>query len=336
MSSEIDRSSVQPIVIALLCIVAVGLAAATLSTATDPTPGGSAVFEPPENTSGGAVEPSGPDSNATINGTGAATGASVPLSTCYEPLASTPGTLVYLLAFLAVVGAIYYRFNFSAALLGGWTAFPLFMLVYFLTTNCPTPEGEGSGVGGVLSNAPAPDQTVLPVDSVPPWVLGVVIAGVLLVAVGLLYRSAGEDETVMPEEDEDEEPELDRFAAAAGRAADNIEKRNADVDNAVYEAWVEMTGLLDVDDPKTYSAGEFADTAVGLGMDESDVNELTRLFNEVRYGGKDATEREDRAVDVLRNIESAYSEESIEVDELPTGEERSTDDRPGGADGVGQ
>jgi hypothetical protein len=130
---------------------------------------------------------------------------------------------------------------------------------------------------------------------------------VLIGAVGLLYRTMGEEEVVAVEDDAVEDgPDLDQFAEAAGRAADRIEEHNADVDNAVYRAWVEMTDLLDVDKPEMYTPGEFADTAVSLGMAEDDVNELTRLFNEVRYGGRDASTREDQALEILRNIEAEY------------------------------
>ena len=139
-------------------------------------------------------------------------------------------------------------------------------------------------------------------------VLDLGVAGVVLVgAVGMMYRSMSEEDVVVPSEDIDDEPDLDEFAAAAGRAADRIEEHAVDVDNAVYRAWVEMTDLIEVDNPDVYSPGEFAETAVDLGMDESDVSELTNLFNEVRYGDRDASTREDRAVSVLRNIESAYS-----------------------------
>lgn len=313
MKSDIDRSSVQPLVVALLCILAVGLAAATLTTAYDSTPGGGTVFEPPESGSGGEAINQQGNRNSNSNATAALGGSSIPLSMCYEPLASPAGTGVFLLAFLVLVGVIYYRFSFSAALLGGWTAFPVFMLVYFLVTNCPTAEGEQSGIGRILSGAPGPGETFLSVESIPPWVLGVIIGGVLIGAVALLYQSVGEDETVIQEHTSNE-PELDQFAAAAGRAADRIEEHNAGVDNAVYRAWVEMTGLFDVERADTYSAGEFADAAIDLGMMESDVRELTRLFNEVRYGGKDIGSRENRAVSVLRSIESAYSAPDVNID----------------------
>jgi hypothetical protein len=44
-------------------------------------------------------------------------------------------------------------------------------------------------------------------------------------------------------------------------------------------------------------------------MDRGDVAELTRLFETIRYGGATPTEeRERRAVEALRRIESTYAE----------------------------
>jgi hypothetical protein len=43
-------------------------------------------------------------------------------------------------------------------------------------------------------------------------------------------------------------------------------------------------------------------------MDPDDVDELTRLFERVRYGDERATDaRAERAVAALRRVESAYS-----------------------------
>ncbi|MFB6219563.1 MAG: DUF4129 domain-containing protein, partial [Halobacteriaceae archaeon] len=88
---------------------------------------------------------------------------------------------------------------------------------------------------------------------------------------------------------------------------DRIEAR-ADTDNEVYRAWQEMATLVGGDRPETSTPGEFADDAVAAGMDPADVEELTRLFEEVRYGDAPPTdEREQRAVRTLRAIEDAYA-----------------------------
>ena len=306
-----------PVVIGFLCILGVGMAAATLDTAHQyGSSGGSSLIQPPDQTqqySQGAKQ-----AGTGAGGTGSARhSSSVKISTCNRFVASTPGTLLVVLGFLLIVGLIYYRFNGSTALLAGWTIVPPIALVYFLVTNCAS-GSSGAGSGGVASIVNA-NQTPLTSVNVPPWMLGGVIGIVLVGAVVVLYRSIGGDEVVTFEADEPDEPELDRFAAAAGRAADRIEEHNADVDNAVYRAWVEMVGLLDVERPETYSSGEFAEEAIGLGMGRDDVEALTQLFNEVRYGGMDAEARGEEAISILRNIESQYSTPDVETRTNGTG-----------------
>ena len=143
---------------------------------------------------------------------------------------------------------------------------------------------------------------------VPPSVLVGVFALVTIAGVVMLFVTTSDDETFEPVEEEPEEADEAAFARAAGRAADRIEEANVAVDNAVYQAWVDMTGLLDISNPKTTAPLDFADRAIAVGLDEDDVYELTELFNEVRYGGMDPENREERAVEILRHIEETYRE----------------------------
>jgi len=323
MSQSVSRDVATPLVVAVLCIVGIGMVAATVdSPQTIGGEGGGSVIGPVDEGPSNPNEPAEPGEF-----TGGEPGSAqernvIEISTCIDFLASTPGTLLVVAGFLSVVGLVYYRFNFSAALLASWTLLPPVALLYFLGTNCASASSGGVGGGGGGNPIPGNTAPVSPLTNVPSWAIGLLIGGVLVGAVGLLYRTMGEEDVVVvDEEGVDEGPDLDQFAAAAGRAADHIEEHNADVDNAVYRAWVEMTELLDVDDPEMYTPGEFADAAVSLGMAEDDVNELTRLFNEVRYGGRDASTREQQALDILRNIESEYS-----VDDQ-TGGDQPGDDR---------
>lgn len=305
------RSRAVPIVAALVCILGIGLAAATLTSA---VPIGASdevqLIDPPtprEAFGGGnsGQNPGvGPSGEGDADNLGRQAGA---ITICIEALNTGYGTLGYLAAFLVFSAVLYRRFNLPITLFVGWTVFPPYMLAYFMTTDCGVEVG-GSPIAGSIALDSASDRLV-EVSTIPPWV---VVAGVALmvVAVGVvLYRSAWTEDHVIPEEDTtDEPPEADAFAAAAGRAADRIEKHNAAVDNAVYGAWVEMTGLLEVDRPDTYTPEEFADAAIGVGLDRDDVGELTELFNEVRYGEMDADPRADRAVAVLRRIETQYAD----------------------------
>lgn len=295
------------ILVSFVCVAAIGMTAATLDSANPAgASGGDPIMDPP--TPREAIGPG----NTTGGGSGGATNSSVgssyqSLTTCVEFLSSTLGTMLVIGGVLAISLLIYVRFNGALALFTGWTVFPPIMLVYFLFTDC-------GGGGDVFTSAgavglSASGKSLVGVSDVPSWMLIVPIGLVVVGAAALVYRSAGRDEAVIVEDESAEDDvELDGFAEAAGRAADRIEEHNEGVDNAVYQAWVEMTDLLDVESPETYSAGEFATAAVELGMAEDDVEELTRLFNEVRYGDRDVETREEQAVSVLRNIEAAYSE----------------------------
>lgn len=105
------------------------------------------------------------------------------------------------------------------------------------------------------------------------------------------------------EPDEAEEP-LEAVAEAAGTAADRLE--GDAVENDVHRAWREMTRALSVSNRQARTTGEFAEAAIRAGMDERDVDDLTELFEDVRYGGREPTDADERrAIEVLRRIEDA-------------------------------
>jgi hypothetical protein len=164
--------------------------------------------------------------------------------------------------------------------------------------------GNGSvlGGGGSSSGSNATRRS-------PPSQLLLVVFGLALVgAVLAVFRSTREGE------DDDSRGESSRGGAgaaavgrAAGRAAERLDEE-ATVDNEVYRTWREMTERLDVDDPDTSTPGEFADAAVEAGLGREDVDELTRLFEDVRYGAERAADdHERRAVAVFRRIEERYA-----------------------------
>jgi hypothetical protein len=102
------------------------------------------------------------------------------------------------------------------------------------------------------------------------------------------------------------------IAAAAGSAADRIE-HTGEVDNEVYRAYREMTADLDVLNPASATPAEFRAAALEAGLAREDVDELTAVFEDVRYGGEAPTEeRERRAVDALRRIERTDGDGSRE------------------------
>ena len=166
------------------------------------------------------------------------------------------------------------------------------------------PPGEGGGDPG------AGDGDTSPVSIAP--VLGVlgVITAIFVGALVLTNRRSDEDDLVSETEAAlEDETEQTAVGEAAGRAATRIEEADEDgVDNEVYRAWEEMTGLLEVDRPETSTPREFATAAIDAGLARQHVEDLTRLFEDVRYGGAETTdEMEARAVSVLRQIETEYA-----------------------------
>jgi len=193
-------------------------------------------------------------------------------------------------------------------------ATPPSLLVYAFLANCGASGIQETLQIGALSEAVSEAAGSAAESPSPPVaVLAIVLLAAALIGI-FAFRQAGTsgDADIDADEEERDEDTLEAVGAAAGRAADRIE-RYADVDNEVYRAWREMASLIDADSPQTSTAGEFADTAIEAGMDRDDIEELTGLFEEVRYGDADAAEgREQRALDALRRVEEEYGEPSAD------------------------
>lgn len=180
------------------------------------------------------------------------------------------------------------------------------------------PGGGGDGLnrsGGSPNNTsiipaggvPGASDAAVPATD-PPTVLAAIFGLALLAAGIVLVRATGDDEfTPEPEPLPDEGGDVEAVGRVAGEAADRI-ARGAVADNEIYRAWREMTDHLDVANPQSSTPSEFAAAAVDAGMAREDVEALTGLFEAVRYGGEAVTEeREEAALDALRNIEAGYA-----------------------------
>jgi hypothetical protein len=326
MDDYFDRKSLRVVVVGVVAMAAIAVGAATVASVVDV---GAASVEPPDDgedeviVDGGArpATPSDPDDGPpSLPETPDEPDEIQDLDRCIQPLTTWWGGLAYFGVFAAAVGLIKRRYSFGASLLGLYALSPPELLSYFLSTDCPTVGGRGVGPGNITGDTfPGgggdPLVTNLPAEAVL-GVFGVVIVGT---AAALYCASGGDTISNIEERDpeaDDAEPFTPRdLAVAAGRAADRLEEHNADVDNEVYRAWWEMTSMLDVADPDTATPGEFADAAVAAGMGEDDVAELTRLFEEVRYGQRDPASREKVALSVFRSIEHAYGERIDESDD---------------------
>lgn len=161
----------------------------------------------------------------------------------------------------------------------------------------PNVSGGGGSGGETASTGPSPLSLVL-----------VALVGVvLLVAAVTVNRRSGTDERSDSEGGDRATGEAAAVGRAAGRAADRI-AATAELDNEVYRAWREMTGLLAVEQRETTTPREFERAAVEAGMEPKDVADLTDLFERVRYDDDEATPADERrAIELLERIESRYT-----------------------------
>ncbi|QDX39830.1 DUF4129 domain-containing protein [Salarchaeum sp. JOR-1] len=299
------------LVVALLVVVALGLAAATLANPTT-TAGNGGGFG---GGGGPGNIPERGDGVPASTGNTSSPGVS-PFANAFTvcvPFLLTP-TFFALAAVLAALSFLLVRWR-TNTLVAGALFFVLFVPLLFIhafLTKCGTSRQPirqtvdrvvnrtlPTGGGGAGGNA---------VDAVttPPALLLVVVAA-LAVLVYLFLRGSGDDDAEpAPEPPAERERSLDAVATAAGVAADRIED-DADVENAVYRAWRDMTAHLDIASPESTTPAEFARAARDAGMNPRHVDTLTDVFREVRYGDEPVTgERERRALDALRDIEAAY------------------------------
>jgi hypothetical protein len=315
----VDREALRPIIVAIICVLVISVAAATLTSPVDTESGGDGP---------GVGGPTGPDGTAEeggggggeATGNGSANPPTFPVL-CVSVL-SGPAPFWIAVGVLLVTGAALTR-RYDAIVAFGLTlglGVVLLLLVGFLWSGCPdmkpaTPEmpsflpGNNSSAGGSggLGGGGEGDVT----DPTAPSILlfAILLLTVVLVVVLFLFTDADVTSDGDTTADETDAERRTAIGQAAGRAADRIEDAD-DLENEVYRAWREMTDHLEVDRPESSTPKEFADAAVDAGMSDGDVDELTKLFEEVRYGGKDPTDdRETRALAALRRIETEYADD---------------------------
>jgi len=329
-----NRDTIGVAVIAVLAVAGLGLTAATVdSTYSSELPGAGDGDNPgPEDGIGGGEPGNGDDNQqAPPEDRGNQQPLEIP-KICIEFLTQPLAIVGVVAGVLLLVGLSYRQFGFIGASFVAYLVGVPATLGYGLVTQCGVSAGGGGGspipnlidspLGGSLTSTP-----------VPPAVLIGIFAVAAVGAIVALVSATGSEDIEAPVDEEEEDPDLGEFAAAAGAAADRIESTDADVDNAVYRAWQEMTDLLDLPNPDASTAGEFAEAAVDAGMGEEDVAQLTRLFEEVRYGDMDPGPREDLALETLRGIEERYGVDPDETGPAAGTDETGSDDTPDGDGG---
>lgn len=108
---------------------------------------------------------------------------------------------------------------------------------------------------------------------------------------------------------------LGAISALAGSAAEDLEA-GGDLKNVVLQCYREMSHFLseqqEIPLRKSMTAREFERQLRRAGVQDEHVAQLSRLFEEVRYGHRESGKREEReALDCLRAVERAYAEKAI-------------------------
>ena len=289
-------TTIRPALTAGVCLVAFGLGAATIS---DPTDAAATAGI------GGAVQLSLPVSSTLVFGVLAVLVAGLTAGVYFlgdgQASDMSVGKAVPFLAGVLVIGTIGAGLFLAA---GG--------------------DGEtaAEGLDGIGEVAPDPGVEDAAEEAEPeeggggsPVATIVLIGLIALTALGaFLYwlRRGGDESTETVDLDQsDEQTEEMQLGEAAGEAADRIEQTDREFENEVYTAWSEMIDIVDLRDPETSTPQDFASAAVDAGLDHQHVDALRTVFEEVRYGERAVTpEREQQAVEALRQIERAYGGES--------------------------
>lgn len=310
------RDTLAAVLLALLAVVALGVAAATLDSAVSLDGGGFGGGD------GAAPGPGGDSDQTGVSSSPGGEFAVTPPPICAEGLREPPGLLLFA-GIVVGIGALAYRdtnSRFAAITVATALGLPLGMLWWLVSVCRPLGAafdvafGAGDGDEGILpegggggSGLGGGDGSV----ATPEALFAVVVVAALLASLVVLLAAAGDDNADAVggdgpgDEDDESKPDLGAVGRTAGEAADRIE--SSDADNEVYRAWRDMTAVLDVDRPESSTPAEFAAAAIDAGVDEEPVDDLTAVFERVRYGGEDATaDRERRAIEALRRIEARH------------------------------
>lgn len=319
-----DRRALRIVVVAFVALTVITLAAATLESTTQSGTGfgigGSDGGIEDERTDRPTAMGGGGDSGVIDSGDRLRLPLDIRLP-CLRFL-TDPLVIVLLVGALVGIGALVTRLRnvgeaVAVVILILMLGFPIYLfltacVVRTVEWDLPFVGGRSGGRGGGFSFPGETDAAVNP--SAPEALLFVALVLVIVVAVALWLSGDRELPGGSDDADGDEPAEIAPDAdvaamgRAAGRAADRLETSD-EFENEVFRAWAEMTRPIDVEHPDASTPAEFAAAATGAGMDSADVERLTTLFEEVRYGGRMATpERERDAVETLRRIEEQYAD----------------------------
>lgn len=298
----------RPILIGIICVVAIVLAAATLTTAVDVNGGlgsGDGVGGDIGNDNGGGSD-SDPDDRA-----GGAAGEPLFGDLCVEVTLHPLVTIAVFGGLLAVGLLLWIKTGLLAATaITALIAVPVLLIMALLTAGCAdvTPAEEtADSVGDAISSLGGNEGLSgngdgFGVDVTLPTI--VLVVGLLLGGAALLL--AVRTSSLSSEEDDDLDPadptELG-FSSTDERSLVDPLDEELDPDNPVYQAWAEMAQAVAPDSATPMTPSDYAQVAIDDGLDQESVLELTHQFQVVRYGTATVTEqRKNAATDALQQL----------------------------------
>ncbi|MFB6146601.1 MAG: DUF4129 domain-containing protein [Halobacteriaceae archaeon] len=333
-----NSDTLRLIAIGFVCLLAIGFVAGTVNSVQNSASSGYSTFEQKGNRLQNVLNQSTSYEQETNRNDSSNIGTPTYQRPCYPFFGSV--TFYGLLGALSVGSFLLFRrlWSTSDGIAVGLFIFLAGALVSFvLAGTCGV--GQGAGIGKYSRQIQNITQSPnLGGGGASAYLWGPIIISVIMTIIGapIMYFMVtraddigGEEVTI---EEQTDEQVLASLGELAGEAADRLEASATAVDNEVFKAWKEMTEYLHTDHPEASTPTEFEDAAKEVGMESDHVEDLTDLFREVRYGGREATEeREERAIEALRTIEETYAD----ADETDEDEQAAAGDDSSAADGGG-
>ena len=177
--------------------------------------------------------------------------------------------------------------------------------------------GEGPMPGGLSLTGPSSSLPASEFDAEPPrWLVLAASLGVALLLATLLVRAG---RFVWRRLYHPPDP-AERLARQAKSALDSL-RIGVDLENVVVRCYVEMARILNeqrgIERQRHMTAREFESRLVEAGFPGEPVRQLTRLFEQVRYGAKALGAHEERqAVACLTAIVEASSNSLQEMEAM--------------------
>ncbi len=220
---------------------------------------------------------------------------------------------LYLLGFVAIAVSVYAAWRYPRVRYGIlvvflFTAFVLTMIYLYKLFYVPPPQDSRDAVFASQPLPERPDEDLF--NNPPDWIstVSVVATAVILVITGLIVW-------LVLQLRRRRKPPLEIVSLEAESALADL-YAGVEVKDAITRCYVDMSRALarqrGIARQQGMTAREFENVLVEEGLPPQSVTRLTRLFERVRYGGQEASDRErQEAIAALEEIVAAVKREEI-------------------------